>query len=94
MASLTVSAQSDVVDTTIVKTSSKGRKYNLDVSFGRSEDSVKNASAPTGRFGYGLTFTRLDIGFSRLIDYGSFKLSPKNDFWIIEGLKQVLYHLI
>ncbi|KIO75226.1 hypothetical protein TH53_21665 [Pedobacter lusitanus] len=88
MASLTVSAQSDTNDTTIVKTVSKGRKYKTSVSFGRSEDSVSNnESAPTGRFGYGITFTRLDIGFSKLIDNGSFTLSPKNDFLSYRGFK-------
>ena len=86
-ASLTASAQNDIVDTAIVKTSSKGWKYSMNLSFGRSEDSVKNVAAPTGRFGYGLTFTRLDIGFSRLIDNGSFKLSPKNDFLDYRGIK-------
>ena len=57
------------------------KKYNLDLSFGGDkQDTVKRTSAPKGRFMGGLTFTRLDIGFSRLIDNGSFSLSPKNSF--------------
>ncbi|RZL44075.1 MAG: PorT family protein [Pedobacter sp.] len=36
--------------------------------------------ANKGRFVGGITFTRLDIGFSKLIDNGSFSLSPTNDF--------------
>ena len=91
VAYFTAAAQSsDHVDTTVVqtaKTSVKSRKYNLQMSFGRNEDSVKNVSAPKGQFGYALTFTRLDIGFSRLIDNGSFKLSPKNDFLDYRGIK-------
>ncbi|MBB6274333.1 hypothetical protein HDF26_004807 [Pedobacter cryoconitis] len=88
-----LTAAGQEIDTTVVTgqkiagNSVKARKYNLNLSFGRSEDSVKNESAPTGRFGYGITFTRLDIGFSRLIDNGSFKLSPKNDFLDYRGIK-------
>ncbi|RZL26919.1 MAG: hypothetical protein EOO96_22465, partial [Pedobacter sp.] len=43
----------------------------------RKKDSV---DANKGRFVGGVTFTRLDIGFSKLIDNGSFSLSPQNEF--------------
>jgi hypothetical protein len=42
-------------------------------------DSVKRKRSRTGFIG-GITFTRIDLGFSRLIDNGSFTLSPANDF--------------
>ncbi|RZK53112.1 MAG: PorT family protein [Pedobacter sp.] len=42
----------------------------------KNQDSIANK----GRFVGGVTFTRLDIGFSKLIDNGSFTLSPQNDF--------------
>jgi len=48
----------------------------------KSTDSVKK-----GRFVGGITFTRVDLGFSRLIDNGSFNLSPNNDFLDYKGGK-------
>ena len=48
----------------------------------KSADSVKK-----GRFVGGITFTRVDLGFSRLIDNGSFNLSPNNDFLDYKGGK-------
>jgi len=44
-------------------------------------------SAKKGRFVGGITFTRVDWGFSRLIDNGSFNLSPNNDFLDYKGGK-------
>jgi opacity protein-like surface antigen len=70
-------------DTTVVKT----KKYKMSVSFGDKEDSLKNANAPKGRFMGGITFTRIDLGFSRLIDNGSFSLSPENQFLDYKGIK-------
>jgi hypothetical protein len=43
----------------------------------KKKDSVDESK---GRFVGGITFTRLDIGFSKLVDNGSFSLSPANDF--------------
>lgn len=48
---------------------------------------VQSKANPTGRFVGGLTFTRLDIGFTRLIDNGSFGLSPANDFLTYKKFK-------
>ena len=39
------------------------------------------------RFNFGLTFSRFDLGFARLIDNGSFTLSPKNQFLDYKGGK-------
>jgi hypothetical protein len=83
MISPTASAQQDSTSTKLAKK----RNYNLSMSFGDQEDSVKNAKAPKGRFMGGVTFTRLDIGFSRLIDNGSFSLSDKNEFLDYKGGK-------
>ena len=44
-------------------------------------------SAKKGRFVGGITFTRVDLGFSRLIDNGSFNLSPNNEFLDYKGGK-------
>lgn len=49
-------------------------------------DSIKNRSSKTGFIG-GITFTRIDLGFSRLIDNGSFSLTPTNDFLDYRGSK-------
>lgn len=51
------------------------------------QDSIKSLSNPKGRFVGGLTFTRFDIGFSRLIDHGNFSLLPHNDFLDYKALK-------
>lgn len=75
-------------DTTISKTTVKNWKSKTGLSFGDQEDSTKKLlSAPKGRFMGGLTFTRVDIGFSKLIDNGSFSLSPKNKFLDYRGIK-------
>lgn len=68
----------------------KDKKYALGLSFGEQQadrelssgqqDSLPVREAYKGRFLGGLTLTRIDIGFSRLIDNGRFSLSPKNDF--------------
>lgn len=74
-------------DSTSTKRWSKSKNYKVNVSFGDQEDSVKNSAAPKGRFMGGITFTRLDIGFSRLVDNGSFSLSEKNEFLDYKGAK-------
>lgn len=80
-------AQQDTVakDTVIKK---KG-KYTLTIGGGnlikKTSDSADNAKK--GRFIGGITFTRIDIGFSRLIDNGSFNLSPNNQFLDYKGGK-------
>jgi hypothetical protein len=49
-------------------------------------DSIKNRSSRNG-FSGAITFTRIDLGFSRLIDNGSFSLTPTNDFLDYRGSK-------
>lgn len=50
-------------------------------------DSTKLREAEKGRFIGGITFTRVDLGFSKLVDNGSFNLSPTNDFLSYKGVK-------
>ena len=50
-------------------------------------DSAKLREAAKGRFIGGITFTRVDLGFSKLIDNGSFNLSPTNEFLSYKGVK-------
>jgi len=83
MISPAANAQQD----TVIRKSNKAKNYTLDVSFGDKEDSTRNAAAPKGRFMGGITFTRVDWGFSRLIDNGSFSLSPENKFLDYKGVK-------
>ena len=93
MISPAAKAQQDTTMTTVTVTKkttyNKSRKYNVDLSFGDNEeqDTTKTRSAPKGRFMGGITFTRLALGFSRLIDNGSFSLSPTNDFLDYKGIK-------
>ncbi|MES2416987.1 MAG: outer membrane beta-barrel protein [Bacteroidota bacterium] len=53
---------------------------NMKVRMGHRTDSAYRAKQAKPRFVGGITFTRLDIGFSKLIDNGNFDLSPANDF--------------
>ncbi|RFZ83452.1 PorT family protein [Mucilaginibacter terrenus] len=49
------------------------------VSVNNNDDTTYTASKAPG-FSFGLTFTRFDIGLTTLVDNGSFKLSPTNNF--------------
>lgn len=53
----------------------------------QTNDTTKAIANPKGGFVGGITFTRLDIGFTRLIDNGSFSLSPANDFLTYKEFK-------
>lgn len=79
--------QDTVVRDTVIK---KKKSFNLSVTFNGGEnkqtDSVVTATKK-GRFIGGVTFTRIDLGFSRLIDNGSFNLSPNNEFLDYRGGK-------
>lgn len=46
----------------------------------KKADSVRKTDPNQARFIGGITFTRFDLGFSKLIDNGSFSLSPTNEF--------------
>lgn len=67
----------------------KKSKYTLNIGGGnlitKTADSTQNAKK--GRFVGGITFTRVDLGFSRLIDNGDFNLSPNNEFLDYKGGK-------
>ncbi|WP_231463918.1 MULTISPECIES: outer membrane beta-barrel protein [unclassified Pedobacter] len=67
----------------------KKAKYTIRIGGGpivtKGTDSTDNAKK--GRFVGGVTFTRVDLGFSRLIDNGSFNLSPNNEFLDYKGGK-------
>jgi hypothetical protein len=70
--------------TTTTTTTKHSPKFSLTLGVSDDErtkkDSTKLANANKGRFVGGITFTRFDLGFSKLIDNGSFTLSPTNDF--------------
>jgi hypothetical protein len=72
-------------DTIIVKK----KKFKFSMSYHNHSDSVKRKSPPAKKTGFSgaITFTRLDLGFSRLIDNGSFSLSPTNDFLDYKGIR-------
>lgn len=71
------------------------KKYITSLQFGDQssknasgiQDSTKSREAYKGRFLGGITFTRLDLGFSRIIDNGSFSMSPENEFLALKGGK-------
>jgi hypothetical protein len=91
---LSASAQQDTTinpqDTTAVAkdtSATKEKKFKFSMSYKSHRDSVKKAPAKKTGFSGSITFTRLDLGFSRLIDNGSFNLSPANDFLDYKGGK-------
>lgn len=57
---------------------------NISITLGgnskKEKDSTDNKPRVRTGFSTGLTFTRFDLGFSKLIDNGDFTLSPTNDF--------------
>jgi len=57
------------------------------VKFTRDGKDSSATAAKSGRFVGGITFTRVDLGFSRLIDNGDFNLSPNNEFLDYKGGK-------
>jgi len=67
-----------------VKDSVKRKKfeinYGVGITIGEKKDSTGKVDQNKGRFVGGITFTRLDIGLAKLVDNGSFSLSPVNDF--------------
>ena len=67
-------------------TKSKKINYGKSITIGpvvltnSNGDTIQRKDPNRARFVGGITFTRLDIGFSKLIDNGQFDLSPTNDF--------------
>lgn len=85
IASLGASAQQDT--TNQVKRKKFELNYGVGITMGGKKDSTGKWDQNKGRFVGGITFTRVDIGFSRLIDNGSFDLSATNDFLDYKGGK-------
>lgn len=94
-------AQSDTTVTTVTTTTTTNGKTKKEAKFsltigrdhmeGSKRDSLKAANANKGRFVGGITFTRVDLGYARLIDNGSFTLSPENDFLDYRGGKTSMF---
>lgn len=83
------SAQQDSTRKTDTIATTKKAKYKISIGGGslvtKMKDSTDNGKK--GRFLGGITFTRVDLGFSRLIDNGNFNLSPNNQFLDYKGGK-------
>ncbi len=61
--------------------STKRIKHSITFSWNeKSKDSTKVSPKKKTGFSAGITFTRFDLGFAKLIDNGDFTLSPANDF--------------
>lgn len=83
------SAQQDTVTTTTkvtttTTTTKRNSKFSMTLGISDNDnskdDSVRKVKENKARFVGGLTLTRFDLGFSKLIDNGSFTLSPENEF--------------
>lgn len=80
---ITTDSAKHVTDTTIVTKKRVRIKLGIgnDVPYVSSYDTsaaVKPSKAPG--FSFGVTFSRIDLGFATILDHGSFTLSPKNQF--------------
>lgn len=73
------------------RTVTKSKKTEVSLSIGKSDESRSEEDGSKGSrhsgVSFGLTFARFDIGFSKLIDNGSFTLSPENEFLEYDGWK-------
>lgn len=72
----------------------KSKSIKIDWSIGRDDDDKRSSrndssykSSRHSGVSFGLTFSRFDLGFSKLIDNGSFTLSRKNSFLEYDGWK-------
>lgn len=74
------------VDSTQAK---KPRKKSISVNFNfaKKDSAAKAKPQSYPDFSLNLTLSRIDIGFSRYLDNGSLKLSPKNEFLEYNGGK-------
>lgn len=70
--------------------SPKSKRNNVTLTWGKQErssgDSTRTRSKAPG-VSYGLTLSRFDLGFSKLVDNGSFTLSDQNSFLDYHGWK-------
>jgi opacity protein-like surface antigen len=83
----TVTTTTKEVTTTTTTTTAKGKRNSrFSITLGikdeerSKDDSLRKAKSNKARFVGGITLTRFDLGFSKLIDNGNFTLSPENDF--------------
>lgn len=79
---LAASSASAQQDSTRVRKDNNGNSVTIGpvVVTTNNGDTIQRLDPNRARFVGGLTFTRLDIGFSKLIDNGQFDLSPTNEF--------------
>ncbi|WP_316735952.1 outer membrane beta-barrel protein [Pedobacter aquatilis] len=92
LTALLVSGLAGVIAPSVFAQQDSVKKKRVDINLGMvrftkgGKDSAAVAAKP-GRFVGGITFTRVDLGFSRLIDNGDFNLSPNNEFLDYKGGK-------
>ncbi|RVU00049.1 PorT family protein [Mucilaginibacter limnophilus] len=74
----TVITKTDTVVTTdTVKTTKRKFKFSWDAN---NRDTIRHEAKKSPGWSFGVTLSRIDIGFATLNDNGSFKLSPENEF--------------
>lgn len=81
---VTSTHQGDSID------SDRTKKGNVTLTWGKEErtsnDTTRTRSKAPG-ISYGLTLSRIDLGFAKLVDNGSFTLSDQNSFLDYHGWK-------
>lgn len=74
----TIISKTDTVITTDTLKQGK-RKFKFSWNTG-NRDTIRHEAKKSPGLSFGLTLSRIDIGFATLNDNGSFKLSPENEF--------------
>ncbi len=81
-------ADSAATQTDTSRTKKHGYKLLLSIKTKATTDTVKiKVIKKASNFNFGITFSRFDLGFARLLDNGSFTLSSKNQFLDYKGAK-------
>ncbi len=88
-AAMAAFAQSTDTVKTVTDTTKAKKGFHITFGKGESASHLNINGSDTTRyythskapgFSWGITFTRFDLGLTTLVDNGSFKLSPQNDF--------------
>ncbi|GAB3934117.1 outer membrane beta-barrel protein [Mucilaginibacter myungsuensis] len=73
-------SEGKVVDSVQESNTTISRKPTFSVNFGGKRDSTRKKVSKAPGFSWGLTFSRFDLGLATMIDNGSTRLSPTNEF--------------
>lgn len=76
-----------LVQDSVKEKSRKSTEISIEIGKKDNFDDKEERSKKASGLSFGLTFSRFDIGFTKLLDNGSFTLGPANDFLEYNGWK-------